>query len=508
MDGELLADQPLGQKLIKKGFWLYFFAYLIGPAWYLVRVIVSNSVSVADVGILYTVLWLIGLLNVYNDLWLTESLQYFLPRYRLNKQYNYIKTSIYLSLTVQIFTAIIIAIFLRLGAPRLADHYFHSEQAVIILKYFCFYFLGINLFQVLQNIFIAFQDTLSSQLMDFIRMRSVVGFTILFFFTGKQSIERYSINRILWLFAWIIIASIIFYKKYRKQLFQWKIVFEKPMIKEYIKYALWCFLSLNVASLFWQAIQQITIVIIWPDAAWYYTNFLSLFGIAAIIIWPIMGVIFPIVSELVSKKDIKKLSLLFNFFYTYFSIFSLSLAVFFMVLGPELALILFGQKFILSGTLLSRSAIGIVFNILLWFNFGVLAGLGKIKERVKILVITTIVTIIITIWTIPVLWIYWAILWFNISQLLLFILSYRILNKTTKIYVHPWFIIKNIFFISILWSIIWYIKWSVFIADDLLRYSNFIKMIVLWTCFYIVFAIFNYKKVIELKKEIKNIKRG
>jgi len=32
MDGELLADQPLGEKLIKKGFWLYFFAYLIGPA--------------------------------------------------------------------------------------------------------------------------------------------------------------------------------------------------------------------------------------------------------------------------------------------------------------------------------------------------------------------------------------------------------------------------------------------------------------------------------------------
>lgn len=508
MDGELLADQPLGQKLIKKGFWLYFFAYLIGPAWYLVRVIVSNSVSVADVGILYTVLWLIGLLNVYNDLWLTESLQYFLPRYRLNKQYNYIKTSIYLSLTVQIFTAIIIAIFLRLGAPRLADHYFHSEQAVIILKYFCFYFLGINLFQVLQNIFIAFQDTLSSQLMDFIRMRSVVGFTILFFFTGKQSIERYSINRILWLFAWIIIASIIFYKKYRKNLLQWKMVFEKPMLKEYIKYALWCFLSLNVLTLFWQAIQQITIVMIWPDAAGYYTNFLSLFGIAAIVIWPIMGIIFPIVSELVSKKDTKKLSLLFDFFYTYFSIFSFSLAAFFIVLGPQLALIFFGHKFIFSGTLLSRSAICIIFNILFWFNFGVLAGLWKIKERVKVLLITTVLTIIVTIWTIPILWIYGAILWFGISQLLLFILSYHILNKTTKIHIHRWFVIKNILFISILWGIIRYIKWNIFIFDDLLRYSNLIKMIVLGLCFYILFAAFNYKKALELKNEIKNIKKG
>ncbi|MFA7298222.1 MAG: oligosaccharide flippase family protein [Candidatus Absconditabacterales bacterium] len=507
MDGELLADQPLGEKLIKKGFWLYFFAYLIGPAGYLVRVIVSNSVSVADVGILYTILGLVGLLNVYNDLGLTESLQYFLPRYRVKKQFNYIKTSIYLSLAVQIFTAIIIALFLWLGAPWLSIHYFHSPTAVIILKYFCFYFLGINLFQVLQNIFIAFQDTFSSQFMDFIRMRSVVIFTILFFFTGKQSIERYSLNRVLGLFAGIIIASIIFYRKYRKNLLQGTIVFEKPMLKEYIKYALWSFLALNVFSLFGQAILQITIVMIGPDAAGYYTNFLSLFGITTIIIGPIMGIIFPIVSELVSKKDTKKLSLLFDFFYTYFSVFSLSLAVFFIVLGPQLALVFFGHKFVFSGTLLSRSAIFIIFNILFGFNFGVLAGLGKIKERVKILLITTVLTVIITVGAIPILGVYGAILGFSVSQLLLFILSYRILNKTTKIHIHRGFVIKNIIFISILGSIIWYIKGNIFIFDDLQRYNNLLKMIALGMCFYIVFAGFNYKKVLELKNEIRNIKK-
>jgi O-antigen/teichoic acid export membrane protein len=82
----------------------------------------------------------------------------------------------------------------------------------------------------------------------------------------------------------LIIASIIFYKKYRKRLLQGKIVREKPMLKEYIKYALWCFLGLNIATLFGQIIQQIIIVMIGPEAAGYYTNFLSLFGIAAVIV--------------------------------------------------------------------------------------------------------------------------------------------------------------------------------------------------------------------------------
>ncbi len=508
MEEELLADQPLGHKLIKKWFWLYFFAYLIGPAGYLVRVLVSNSVSVADVWVLYTILSLIWLLNVYNDLWLTESLQYFLPRYRVKKQYDYIKTSIYISLGVQIATAIIIALFLRLGAPRLAVHYFHSPSAAIILKYFCFYFLGINLFQVLQNIFIAFQDTFSSQFMDFIRMRSVVAFTALFFLTGRQSIERYSINRIIWLFAWIVIACVIFYRKYRKNLLQWKVVFEKPMLKEYVRYALWCFLGLNVSSLFWQVIQQITIVMTWPDAAGYYTNFISLFWMVTIILWPIMGLIFPIVSELVSKNDTKKLSSLFDFFYTHFSVLSFSLAVFFIVLGPELALIFFGQKFVFSGTLFSRSAIFIICNILFWFNFWVLAGLGKIKERVKILMITTIVAIAISIWTIPFLWIYGSILWFSVAQVLLYILSYRILNKIVNIHIHRGFIVKNVLFISGLWAIIRYIKGYIFVFDDLMRYTNLVKLIVLGAGFYIVFAAFNYKKALALKNEIKKIRKA
>jgi len=52
---QLLADQPLGEKLIKKGFWLYLFTYFTVPAGYIVRVLISNSVSVADVGVLYSI---------------------------------------------------------------------------------------------------------------------------------------------------------------------------------------------------------------------------------------------------------------------------------------------------------------------------------------------------------------------------------------------------------------------------------------------------------------------
>jgi hypothetical protein len=48
---DLLQDETLSQKLIKKGFWLYLFSYLVAPAGYLVRLLISNSpeVSVEEV---------------------------------------------------------------------------------------------------------------------------------------------------------------------------------------------------------------------------------------------------------------------------------------------------------------------------------------------------------------------------------------------------------------------------------------------------------------------------
>ena len=334
-ESKILQDQPLWEKLIKKWFWLYFFSFLVAPASYLIKLFISNSISVADVWVLYSIISLISLLNTYNDLWLTESLQYYLPRFLVKKQYNYVKTAIYLSLLVQIFTALIIAFILWLGAPWLATHYFHSENAVIALKYFCFYFLWINLFQTLQSIFISIQDTFSNQLIEFVRQWSIVWFTILFFFTWKASIHRYSLNWVFGLWIWIIVASLLFHKKYSRELLQWKFEYDKKVAKEYVKYALWCFIGLEIWVVFWNLIQQFVIIFLGAEPAGYYTNFTSLFSIVNILIGPILWLIFPMVSEIIAKNDHKKLKTIYSFFYTYLTIAIILLISFLIPLWKE-----------------------------------------------------------------------------------------------------------------------------------------------------------------------------
>lgn len=505
---DLLQDETLSQKLIKKGFWLYLFSYLVAPGGYLIRLIISNSseVSVADVGILYSIISLINFLNVYNDLGLTESLQYFLPKFWIKKQYNQIKTTIWISLGIQFVTAILIALGLWFGADWLGAKYFQSPVAAKILKYFCFYFLGINLFQTLQSIFIAFQKTFDYQFVEFIKIWATVWFTFFCFFTKRGTIEWYSLNWLLGLGVGILIAGLLYRRKYRSLLMQGSFEWDKPTLKEYRNYALWAFIGANIGNVFWQIIQQMVIYFLGAEAAGYYANFLSLFYIGNILIGPIMSLIFPMVSELIEKKNNNKISILISFFYSYFSIFSLSISILLIVLWPEIASTIFWNKFKFSWELLTIGQIFLVFNILSRFNFWYLGGMGKVQERVKIMCISTFLLFTFSIPFLIFGWIYWAVLSFWIWYLLIFLSSYAVIKKQgIKVNLDWEFIIKNIITFTILWLGILTSKEKLSLLSGN-RWINIGEIIGIWILFYTILWFINYKKIISLYKEIIQIR--
>jgi O-antigen/teichoic acid export membrane protein len=87
---------------------------ITAPVGYITKVIVSNTVSVEDVGIFYSVLGFVLLISNYHDLGLTEALKYFLPKYRIEKKYSEYKTTIVLTLIAQVTIGVIIAVAIYL----------------------------------------------------------------------------------------------------------------------------------------------------------------------------------------------------------------------------------------------------------------------------------------------------------------------------------------------------------------------------------------------------------
>lgn len=508
MDGELLADQPLGQKLIKKGFWLYFFMIIVAPVGYLTRVLISNHFSVEEVGVFYSVLWVILLLSVYNDLGLTEALQYYLPKYWIEKKYNGYKTILIFTIFAQVISGWVIALAVRFGAERLAVNHFHSPIAKNLLRILCFYFIGINFLNVLNSLFIAFQDVISSSLLEFFRQYSILWFTVAFWFTNTLNITNFSIWRILGLSMALTIGGIIFFKKYRKIFKLWKMEINKEIIKPQIKYALWVFLWSNSRLLFSQIDQQMIINILGPKDAWFYSNYLMIIWIYFVLLNPILSILFPIVTELITKKDHHKLAALQNTLYKYFSVFTLSIWWLLWALGPEIAGILFGHKFIYSGTLLIYSAPFLIFHVLFNINFGILAWLGRVRERVKIVFISLIINVVLNIIMLYFLktGLIGAVISRIISRIILRFMSFRLIQKNEKINFNLKFFLSNAIIIAIIAIIFYMYKHNFIILDDAHRAENILYLIWGIAFYYTIIAGCNYQSIKEAIKEIRTIK--
>ncbi len=508
MDGEFLTDQPLGEKLIKKGFRLYFFMFLVAPIGYFIRVIVSNHFSVEEVGVFYSVLGLVLLLSVYHDLWLTEALQYYLPKYRIEKKHNGYKTIVVLTLLAQVFFGVIIAVAMWFGAGWLAIHHFHSPAAKDILRILCLYFIGVNFLNVFNSVFIGFQDVISSSLIEFFRQYSILGFTIIFWLTNTLNITNFSIGRILGLSIALTVGWIIFLKKYRKILRLGKIEITKDIIKPQLKYAFRVFLWANSRLLFSQVDQQMIINLLWPREAWFYSNYLIIIWVYFMVVNPILSILFPIVTELITKKDHHKLSALQNLLYKYFSVFTLSIWGILRAFGPEIASALFGIKFLHSWTLLIYSAPFLVFHVLFNINFGILAGLGKVRDRVKIVFGSLVVNIILNIITIYFLkmGLIGAVISWIVSWIMLWLRSFKLIHKNEKIHFDIKFFLGNAIVIIGLTAIFYLYKGRFLILDDAHRWQNILYLVGGLLLYYIIIAGINYKSIGSVMKEMKTIK--
>ena len=509
MEWELLGDQPLGQKLIKKGFWLYFFTILIAPVWYFIKVIVSNKFSIEDVWIFYSILSFLFIISLYNDLGLTEALQYFLPKYRLNKEYNKYKTITILTRAAQFISGIFIVCTLYFWAPRLAEHYFKNSNATVILQTMSLMYFGLNFVQVFSSFFTAFQNVIATNFVEMIRMYITLWFTLFLRTWGTLNIYNFPIWRVLWTYAGIFVWIIIFFKRYWSTLKYGKFQWDTITIKKQIGYARRVFLWANVSTLLLNINQQMSIFLLWSSSAWYFSNFLSIFNIFTFFFTPIAAFLFPLVTELLEKKEMEKFKTLLQIFYKYFSILALTFSWIFVALWPEISIILFGTKFIYSWILTTYAAPFLIINILYTINFYILWWMGEAKERVKILFWWLLSNIAInTIWIFVFhLWIISIIIGMIGSWWILFRRTRKHINKSQNIIFNRKFFIKNFIIIGFLSIIIYISKWHFFVIDNWYRMQNIKHFLFIGFSYLLIIWSTNYKSIISLLQEIKQIKR-
>jgi len=502
---ELLKDEPLGEKLIKKWFWLYFFTYLAAPAGYLTRVIISNSLSVQQVWVIYSLLWIFSILSMYNGLWLTESLKHFLPKYIAKKNFDKAKTIIFFSATIQLITSTIISIIIYNYSFFIANKYLWSAESVELIKYFIIYFLSINTMQVISSIILSYYDTFSNQITIFIKSILILWFVYYFFANDISSVLNYWIAFIWAQLISSLIAITIYYSKYSIDIASSSIIYNTKFIKKFIKYSLRTFLSMNAWLLLTQIDQQMVILLLWQSDAWIFANYMSLISLSYIFISPIVVILFPMVSKLYSEKNINEISHLQYIFYNFLGFFSLYFMWLLIPLWPQISIILFWVKFLSSWYLMYLGWINLLLQTLIYINYWLLSGLWKAKERGIIIFIAGPLNVFMNYIMIQYLWLYWVVLSTIIWSLFMFLLSSLFISKTFKIRFDKKFIFKNILLISLLWFIILSKLNSFFIIDDSLRLYNLTNLIIITTLYSMIICAVNYSQIPIIYNHLKII---
>lgn len=502
-----MIDQhdSLAEKFLKKWFWLYLFSFIIAPLGYIVKILVSHDVSVEEIGIIYWVMSLVMLILSFNDLWMAESLNKFIPEYVTQKRYDKVKTILVYAILAQVVTGWIIFTVLFFGSTFLGIHYFHDSRAIEVIQVFSFFFLGFTFFHVLNVFFQAIQNTFLQRFTEFLRMIAILWFTLYAFFWEKWDLFHYSLAWVLWVYVGIFVAFYFFVKHYYFQyLHTEKIIFSFDFFKKIFSYALLVFLWSQASTILSQVDMQMIIYILGAKDAGFYSNYLSIISIPFVLIGPIFAFLFPVFSEMIAKNENEKIKWVKSIFFKNFFVFSIVFSILFFVFWPIISIILFGEKFEMSGVILQYAIFFIAFNFLLQINFNILAANGKIKERLKIILKALGFNIITNLIFIYTLWVAWAALATGLWWMLIWYLS----EKELKEY-HTSFDIKyigkNIAFFSGIWLVLYYLILPYFWNIEN-RWYMLIWLAIISIFYFIIYIFFNLKDFKYLYNEVKRVR--
>lgn len=440
--------EPLKNKLLKNSFWLYFFAFLVAPAWYILKLIIARQLTLEEIGLFYSVLWLVTIISAYNDLGLTDAIQYFIPKYIIQHRYAKAVTLVWITCWMQLITAAFFWGMLYFFSGRLAEHYFHSSLAAPVLQVFSLYFLIINLYQVAVSLFFATQKVKRAQGVDTARMWSIVAFTaVMAYAVDVLSLLLYTYIRLWGVIVWLLVAFIG-----TRNLFPW--IFVKPSewlkknreIKKRLSYGWRVMIWQSAGTLYGQVNQQLVLFFLGSANAAIRAYYLVFFSIISIVSVPLSSYLFPLLNELYEKQENNKIQVLYKYLLYAVIAFGIVGGITAYYLSPRISEFLFGAAFRQAWELFQLFSPWIFMMPCISIIFSDIASRGMVRERVYVLLIGLVVNTVASYFFIRAYGLVWSVyghiagtvslllvsLWFYRAQWLHIFQRYVLHHKNVK----------------------------------------------------------------------------
>ena len=508
-----IDDKLTQHGIVKNTFWIYAWTFLIAPLQYIVRIVVAKHLPLDQVGLMYSLLGLTGILAIYNDLGFREAISFFYPKYLANKDHNKAKTLLLFTLSFQLISSCILAALLWFFSGQIAEHYLNSPWSDLIIKIFWGYLFFFILYNFADGVFMLYQDAFWNKIIGVINYIVLVSLTILvpfwiFKFIGIQSnLTGFVLAQIIPSIVGIGIAIYVFWNKYRAIAFRGKFTWSKEQYTTVQKYALGVLFVNNITYLLSTIDIQISTYLFGTSISGLYSYGMMLTNLFISLLSPIGALLYPLISHLTARSRDNMMNKVFYAILNYMWVIAILGSAFLWTYSSQIMVLLFGSEYAEAGLIVKWNLPFVFFGVMSGIIYTIYAGMGLIKKRIKMLVVVLILNIVCNFALSARLGVRGTALAMGLTWMVLFMYGYRDLRREgAQLKIDYMLLGKNIIISMVTLYVLHYfigISWT---ASTLQRWELLALNGVIFTLVMALININVIKNALQVIKQLRSIK--
>ncbi|MDK2849723.1 MAG: hypothetical protein PWR32_390 [Candidatus Woesearchaeota archaeon] len=418
-------------KTFKQAIFVYALAILAGVLAYSLRILFARNLSLFEYGLFYAVYSFIFFFAPFRDLGLSEATLFFINKYLAKKDKSRIKGVMIVGFVPQFVLGLVITLILFLLRNFLVEHYFKTPLALSVYNILLVLFAFHTILPTLMYLFSAYQKVVYFKIAEVMNLSSILFLSIILFSTTDLGVRVPAYSYLFGALITILVYYIFFVLNF-KDIIKTKAKINKDLVREMFSYALPIMFSTAAGIILTYSDIILLTFFKGAEATGLYNIALPSLTIMLVFITPLQIILFPKFSRWYHEKKDKTIISALNLIYNNFLFLSLPLGLIFFAY-PELVIkVLFGAKYLDAANTLRIFAAFFVFRAIREINFAIVAGIGKAKERSKVVYYAALFNVILDIILIPMFSVMGAAIATSLSWVLMAYLTHKIITKDYK----------------------------------------------------------------------------
>lgn len=461
---------------------------------YLLRLFIARNLSVADFGLLYSILAFVGLFSIFKDLGLGTTLAKFLAEFKAKEQNDNIKPSIALAGLLQMAAALALMLPIIYFSDLIAVSYFRTIAASFPLKLIAVSFMIGTFMTTLQQAAQGLGHVKIYSLTEPVRITSTFLLVFVFIYMGVAGVG--------YAYIFAAVAAVVFLLSSLKiqNTVRGRLFFGRVLAGKILRFGFPVFIG-GLSSLLLVYTDTITLTFFkGVEAVGLYQAALPTSQLLWVMVSSLAVLLLPVVSEMWAKKQKEYISTAIGLIAKFAFIIVIPLTIIMIAFAEDIIRILFGPAYLPAAIALQILAINAVFYTLFVIFSTSLISMDKPLMNTKITAFISVINLVLNIMLVPYYGIAAAAFTTTLSYFIGAILAYYSLRRTITIRLDITSLAKILLGGVLTLAV-------VFAAKTILAYEAWIEIVVSLALGLVFYTIFILKSKSLRKEELKFLSR-